>query len=165
MENGRFPTFLLARIKYPDPGYSVLTITIPRIKYTGDKIYCNCSRIEMGVWLVVGLAPVARPRPGPMLVNKVAQYYYYIPKATELISELVRIQTFPGGKPPDPCPNKSSALCSPYTLYLDHYNLSCSGPVDTFLAQKRSRQQQRKRGSPYADILLELPLAMFLERP
>ena len=90
----------------------------------------------MGVWLVVGAAPVARPRLGPMLVNKVVQYCYYIPNAPELISERVRIQKFPGGKPPDPRPNKFSALCAPYTLYLDHYNLSCTGPVDTFLAQK-----------------------------
>ena len=88
----------------------------------------------MGVWLVVGAAPVARPRPGSMLLNKVAEYCYYIPNAPELISERVK---FPGGKPPHPRPNKSSALCAPYTLYLDHYNLSCSGPVDTFLAQKR----------------------------
>ena len=58
----------------------------------------------MGVWLVVGAAAVARPRPGPMLVNKVAQYCYYIPNAAELISERVRIQKFPGGKPPGPLP-------------------------------------------------------------
>ena len=91
----------------------------------------------MGVWLVVGATPVARPRPGPMLVNKVGQYCYYIQNAPELISERVRIQKFPGGKPSDPRPNKSSALCAPYTSYFDHYNLPCSGPVDTFLAQKR----------------------------
>ena len=92
----------------------------------------------MGVWLVVGAAPVARPRPGPMLVvNKVGQYCYYIPNAPELISEHVSIQKFSGGKPPDPRPKKSSALCMPYTLYLDHYNLSCSGHVDFYLAQKR----------------------------
>ena len=46
----------------------------------------------MGVWLVVGAAPMARPRPGPMLLNKVAEYCYYIPNAPELISERVRIQ-------------------------------------------------------------------------
>ena len=91
----------------------------------------------MGVRLVVGAAPMARPRPGPMLLNKVAEYCYYIPNAPELISERVRIQKFPRGKPPDPRPNKSSALYAPYTLYLDHYNLSCSEPVDTFLGQKR----------------------------
>ena len=75
--------------------------------------------------------PVARPRPGPMLVNKVAQYCYYIPNAPELISERVRIKKFPGGTP---------ALTNPprfARLILDHYNLFCSGPVDTFIAQKR----------------------------
>ena len=92
----------------------------------------NCLQIEMGVWLVVGATPVARPRPGPMLVNKVGQYCYYIQNAPELISERVRIQKFP-----DPHPNKSFTLCAPYTSYFDHYSLSCSGPVDTFLAQKR----------------------------
>ena len=44
-----------------------------------------------------------------------------------------------------------------YGLYLDHYNLACSGSVDASLAQKRLRQQQRKRVGPYADISLELP--------
>ena len=30
----------LARIKYPDPGYSVLRIYYPPDKVYGDKIYC-----------------------------------------------------------------------------------------------------------------------------
>ena len=128
----------------------------------------KCSRIEMGVWLVVSAAPWRAPwawTNQSVLVNKVEQYFHYIPNAPELISERVRIQKFPGGKPPDPPPWQILRALRTLWLISRPLQFSLFWTCRYFSSPKALAPAAAKKVVPTRIFCLSSPLAKFLEPP